>query len=91
LADVSYNTAAALGRAKLDSQKRIADESYFKVLTDNQRSANLKTGTMARSRFDKAPEIGAEGSPIRGGRKMAGNRLPVRVDLDNESPEKAMR
>jgi len=46
---------------------------------------------MARSRFDKPAEIGEAGSPIRGGKKFAGNRLPVKIDLDTESPSKAIR
>jgi hypothetical protein len=51
----------------------------------------MKTDTLARSRFDKKVEIGEAGSPLRGGKKMAGNRLPVKIDLDNESPGKAIR
>ena len=50
----------------------------------------MKSDTMARSRFDKPPEIGAEGSPARN-KKTAGNRLPINVDLIMESPEKAMK
>lgn len=46
---------------------------------------------MSRSRFDKPSQITDGGSPLRGGKKMAGNRLPVRVDLDTESPAKAIR
>lgn len=76
--------------AKIDPKDRVATENYFKVLTENEKIMHMKTDTMARSRFDKAPEIGAEGSPIRS-KKTAGNRLPVNLDLMMDSPESAMR
>ena len=76
--------------AHIDPVDRVATENYFKVLTENENISHMKTDTMARSRFDKAPEIGAEGSPIRN-KKTAGNRLPVNLDLMMDSPEAAMR
>ena len=76
--------------AKIDPKDRVATENYFKVLGENKKIETLKDGTMARSRFDKPPEIGAEGSPVRN-KKTAGNRLPVNLDLITDSPEKAMR
>lgn len=69
----------------------MASEKYFEILTQNERISHLKTESMARSRFDKPAEIGEAGSPIRGGKKFAGNRLPVKIDLDTESPSKAIR
>jgi len=90
LADISYNAQAALSLAKIDPKNRVATENYFKVVSENNKISELKTNTMARSRFDKPPEIGTEGSPIRS-KKLAGNRLPVRLDLMVDSPDRAMK
>jgi len=91
LAHVSYNAKEALAKAIIKPEDRVATAKYFEVLSQNEQIASMKTKSMARSRFDKKVEIGEAGSPIRGGKKMAGNRLPVRIDLDNESPGKAIK
>lgn len=91
LAHVSYNAKDALKKAIIQPEHRVATAKYFEVLTQNEQIASMKTNSLARSRFDKKVEIGEAGSPVRGGKKMAGNRLPVKVDLDNESPAKAIK